>query len=147
LERPITSSTVSRKRSARSGDYMKKASMVLVCLITLALPTILIAQSAPHLDGLRMNAATPAGQEFVCAGTYTVAECQVQTGLLRAVLQKYDADNLGKWTWILIRSDDWAQLVSKLHLDPTSPAFSHLGYRQTFFDEALVLHKPSGSSN
>jgi hypothetical protein len=121
---------------------MKKMPMMLVCLLALALPRVLEAQSAPHLDGLRMRVDTPAGQEFFCVGRYTVAECQVQTGLLRAVLQKYDAEKLGRWTWVLIRSDDWRQLVSQLHLDPASPAFSHLEFRQTFFDEALLVHKP-----
>ena len=34
------------------------------------------------------------------------------------------------------------QIVSQLHLNPASPAFSHLGHRQTFFDEALLVLKP-----
>jgi hypothetical protein len=119
---------------------VKNLRLLLVCLF--ALPKVLEAQSDSHLNGLRMNAATPAGQEFFCAGTYTVPECQLQTAFLRAVLQKYEAEKLGKWTWILIRSDDWMRLVSQLHLDPASPAFSHLEYRQTFFDEALLVLKP-----
>ena len=57
-------------------------------------------------------------------------------------MRKYDAEKLGKWTWILVRSEDWKQLVTQLHVDPASPAFSHLGYRQTFFDEALLVLKP-----
>jgi hypothetical protein len=57
-------------------------------------------------------------------------------------LRKYDAEKLGKWTWILVRSEDCKQLVTQLHVDPASPAFSHLGYRQTFFDEALPVLKP-----
>jgi hypothetical protein len=121
---------------------MKKMPKLLVCLLVLAQYRVLGGQSASHLNGLRMRVATPAGQEFFCAGTYTVAECQVQTSFLRAVLQKYDAEKLGKWTWVLIRSDDWIQLVSQLHLDPASPAFSHLEYRQTFLDEALLVRKP-----
>lgn len=115
---------------------------LLVCLLVLAQCSVLEGRSASHLNGLRMRVATQAGQEFFCAGPYTVAECQVQTAFLRAVLQKYDAEKLGKWTWVLIRSDDWIQLVSQLHLDPASPAFSHLEHRQTFFDEALLVHKP-----
>jgi hypothetical protein len=57
-------------------------------------------------------------------------------------LRKYDAEKLGKWTWILVRSEDWKQLVTQLHVDPVSPAFSHLGYRQTFFDQASLVLKP-----
>jgi hypothetical protein len=86
--------------------------------------------------------ATPDGQEVFCVGPYSVAECEAQTALLEAVLRKYDVEKLGKWTWILVRSEDWMQIVSQLHLNPASPAFSHLGRRQTFFDEALLVLKP-----
>ena len=79
--------------------------------------------------------------EFFCVGPYSVPECETQAALLQAVLRKYDADRLGKWSWILIRSEDWKQIVSQLHLDPASPAFSHLEYHQTFFDEALLVLK------
>ena len=37
---------------------------------------------------------------------------------------------------------DWKQLVSRLHLNPASPAFSHLENRQTFLDEALIVFEP-----
>jgi hypothetical protein len=121
---------------------MKKMPALLVCLLALGLPGIVKAQSASHLNGLRVRPATPAGQEFFCVGAYSVPECEAQTVLLQAVLQKYDAEKLGKWTWILIRSEDWMQIVSQLHLNPASPAFSHLGYRQTSFDEALLVLKP-----
>ena len=121
---------------------MKKIPTLLVCLLALALPGVLKAQSASHLNGLKVRPATPAGQEFFCAGPYSVSECETQTAFLQAVLRKYDTEKLGKWTWILVRSEDWKQLVTQLHVDPASPAFSHLGYRQTFFDEALLVLKP-----
>jgi len=113
-----------------------------VSLLAIVLPTLLQAQSASHLNALRIEPATLAGQEFFCVGPYSAVECETQAALLRAVLRKYDADRLGKWSWIVIRSEDWKQLASQLHLDPASPAFSHLGYRQTFFDEALLVLKP-----
>ena len=121
---------------------MKKIPTLLVCLLVLALPGLLKAQSASHVNALRVRLATSAGQEFFCVGSYSVPACETQTAFLQAVLQKYDAERLGKWSWILIRSEDWKQFVSQLHLDPASPAFSHLGNRQTFFDEALLVFKP-----
>jgi hypothetical protein len=121
---------------------MKRIPTLLVSLLAFALPGLLKAQSASHLNALRVRPATPAGQEFFCVGPYSVPECETQAALLQAVLRKYDADRLGKWSWILIRSEDWKQIVSQLHLDPASPAFSHLEYRQTFFDEALLVLKP-----
>jgi hypothetical protein len=121
---------------------MKSIPTLLVCLLALGLPGFLEAQSASHLNGLRVRPATPAGQEFFCVGPYSVAECETQTAFLQAVLRRYDAEKLGKWTWILIRSEEWKQIASQLHLNPASPAFSHLEYRQTFFDEALLVLKP-----
>jgi len=33
-------------------------------------------------------------------------------------------------------------ILTDLHLDPNSPAFSHLEMRQTFFEEVLLVPKP-----
>jgi hypothetical protein len=121
---------------------MKKIATLPVCLLALALPRFLEAQSASHVNALRARSTTPAGQEFFCVGPYSVPECETQTALLRAVLRKYDAERLGKWSWILIRSEDWKQIVFQLHVNSASPAFSHLENRQTFFDEALLVLQP-----
>src|SRR4029077_14100150 len=141
-ERPLIVPTVPRTARSQSEGSMKKIATLPVCLLALALPRFLEAQSASHVNALRARSTTPAGQEFFCVGPYSVPECETQTALLQAVLRKYDADRLGKWSWILIRSEDWKQIVSQLHLDPASPACSHLEYRQTFFDEALLVLKP-----
>src|SRR5262249_33305827 len=121
---------------------MKKIPMLLVSLFATAVPGPLQAQSASHLNALRARLSTQAGQEFFCVGPYSVPECETQTAFLQAVLRKYDAERLGKWSWVLVRSEDWKQIVSQLHLDPASPAFSHLEYRQTFLDESLLVIKP-----
>jgi hypothetical protein len=121
---------------------MKKNLTLLVSSLAIVIPPLLQAQSASHLNALRIGRATPAGQEFFCVGPYSAVQCERQAALLQAVLRKYDAEKLGKWSWILVRSEDWKQIVSQLHLHPASPAFSHLGYRQTFFDEALLVLNP-----
>jgi hypothetical protein len=121
---------------------MRKFCRLVTSLLAIALPTLAEAQSDSHLNALRVGRVMPDGQEFFCVGPYSIPECATQAALLQAVLRKYDADKLGKWSWVVVRSEDWKQLVSRLHLDPTSPAFSHLGNRQTFFDEALFVLKP-----
>jgi hypothetical protein len=95
-----------------------------LCVLTLSLIPVLHAQSQPHLKALRAGSATPAGQEFFCVGPYSIQECKTQVAGLQAVLQRYDGEKLGKWTWILVRSQDWKQLTSQLHLNASSPAFS-----------------------
>jgi hypothetical protein len=121
---------------------VRKFCRLVAGLLAIALPTLIEAQSDSHLNALRVGRVTPNGQEFFCVGQYSIPECATQAALLRAVLGNYDADKLGKWSWVVVRSADWKQLASRLHLDPASPAFSHLGNRQTFFDEALLVLKP-----
>ena len=82
-----------------------------------------------------------AGQEFLCAGPYTRPECEKQIAILQRSLRRYAADGLGRWTWVVIGSDDWKSTLTRLHLDPSSPAFSQLERRQTFFEEALLVPK------
>jgi hypothetical protein len=121
---------------------MRKFCRLVTGLLAIALPTLIEAQSDSHLNALRVGRVMPGGQGFFCVGPYSLPECATQAALLQAVLRKYDADRLGKWNWVVVRSEDWKQFVSRLHLDPASPAFSHLGNRQTFFDEALFVLKP-----
>jgi len=78
----------------------------------------------------------------VCASPYTISECEKQLAKLRSALRRYRVEKLGQWTWILIRSEDWKQFLQQLHLDPNSPAFSHLEMRQTFLEEVLIVPKP-----
>ena len=121
---------------------MRKFCRLAAGLLAIAWPTLIEAQSDSHLNALRVGRVIPDGQEFFCVGPYSIPECATQAALLRAALRNYDADRLGKWSWVVVRSGDWKQLTSRLHLDPESPAFSHLGNRQTFFDEALLVLKP-----
>jgi hypothetical protein len=59
-------------------------------------------------------------------------------GGLEALLDRYGADRLGDWTWVLVKSDDWKELQRQHRMDPDSPAFTVLDRRETFFEEALV---------
>jgi hypothetical protein len=121
---------------------VRKFCKLVAGLLAIALPTVIEAQSDSHLNAVRVGRVMPDGEEFFCVGPYSIPECATQAALLRAALRNYDADRLGKWSWIVVRSEHWKQLVLRLHLDPASPAFSHLGNRQTFFDEALLVRKP-----
>jgi len=101
------------------------------CVLILSLIPVLHAQSQSHLKVLRAGSATPAGQEFFCVGPYSTEECKTQVAGLQAALQRYDGEKLGKWSWILVRSQDRNQLTSQLHLNASSPAFTQLEYRPT----------------
>jgi len=78
-------------------------------------------------------------QHFACNVGYTPRECQVAATVLRKALARYPVDALGKWTWVLVRTEDWKQLLSERKFDSDSPAFSYLPKRDTFLDGALVV--------
>ena len=84
---------------------------------------------------------TPA-QKFVCNTGYSQAKCDDQVLVLRKALANYPVAQLGNWTWILVRSEDWKAILRSRSLDPDSPAFTYYPKRETFFDEALVTRVP-----
>jgi hypothetical protein len=77
-------------------------------------------------------------QRFVCNGGYTQKECHEEVTVLRKALERYPVGQLGNWTWVLVRSEDWKALVGPRGLDPDSPAFTFPPKRETFVEQALV---------
>jgi hypothetical protein len=80
-------------------------------------------------------------QKFVCNTGYTQKECDDEMLVLRKALANYPVAQLGNWTWILVRSEDW-KAIKLAGLDPDSPAFTVFQKRETFFEEALVSQVP-----
>ena len=79
-----------------------------------------------------------AQQHFVCNIGYTPQECQVAITLLKKALAPYPAETLGEWKWVLVRTEDWKQILAVRGFDSDRPAFSYLPRRETFFDGSLV---------
>jgi len=69
-------------------------------------------------------------------------QCHRQMNALRPVLDKFHAEALGEWTWILVRSEDWRPLLRRVGGNPDSPAMTFLDERTTIFEEALVEPLP-----
>lgn len=93
----------------------------------------------------QLSGSRPCAQHFVCTG-YTLEKCLKVIPVLRKVLQKYPAHDLGEWTWILVRSEDWKRLVEPRGLNPDSPAFTYYDGKETFFEEALLTPVPARSA-
>jgi len=89
-----------------------------------------------------IRAAALSGQEFHCHTGYPLVECQTDILRLKSVLIRYPIETLGHWTWVLVRSEDWAPISRRLRLNPESPAFTALEPRETFLEEALFVHDP-----
>ena len=107
------------------------------------MPSSLVA-ALPSLSrtGAEPYRSAPA-QKFVCNTGYTQKECNDEMVLLRKGLANYRASDLGDWTWVLVRSENWKMILLALRLDPGVPALTVLDLRTTFFEEAL-LAGPSG---
>jgi hypothetical protein len=102
------------------------------------IPSFLVGAlaSQPRTAGEPIRSA-PA-QQFVCNTGYTQKQCDAEMVVLRKVLAKYPAAQLGTWTWVLVRSEDWKPILQSRGLHPDIPALSDLGQRTTFIEEALM---------
>jgi hypothetical protein len=114
----------------------------LVCSFSLLIAYTMEAQADYHLKIIRSKVTNDAKQTFLCAAPYTAADCEKQVVMLQTTLQRYKAEKLIRWTWVLVRSEDWKPILERVHMDPNSPAFSILERRQTFFEDALLVPKP-----
>ena len=81
-------------------------------------------------------------QQFVCNTGYRQKQCDEEMVVLRKALANYPVAQLGSWTWILVRSEDWKAILLPRGLDPHSPAFTFCPKRETFLEEALVTQVP-----
>lgn len=75
---------------------------------------------------------------YTCNIGYTPQECQVATTVLKKALARYPVEALGEWSWVLVRTEDWKQILSVRGFDTDRPAFSYLPERETFLDGSLV---------
>jgi hypothetical protein len=121
---------------------MKGTFCFFLCGVSVFLTYSVVAQADYHLNIIRSRVTNDARQTFLCAVPYTVADCEKQVVMLQTTLHRYQAEKLGQWTWVLVRSEDWKPILERVHMDPNSPAFSILERRQTFFEDALLVPNP-----
>jgi len=115
-------------------------SLILLTGILMVMPLVFSAYPlAAQTNGTASAQKQAPKQHFVCNVGYTPRECQVAMMVLRKTLERYDVEALGEWTWVLVRTEDWKQLLSERRFDPNHPAFSYLPKRETFLDGALVV--------
>ena len=102
---------------------------VLIITFFVSSPRLLAGETKPHDSRLH----------YACNVGYTPQECQVAMTVLRQALARYPVESLGEWTWVLVRSEDWKQILSVRGFDTNRPAFSYLPKRETFLDGSLVV--------
>jgi len=57
-------------------------------------------------------------QKFVCNTGYTLKQCHEEMAVLKKGLANYRASDLGEWTWVLVRSENWKFILLARGLDP-----------------------------
>ncbi len=106
------------------------------------LQVLLIAMPVlPQITFASPNDKTPV-QHFVCNVGYTLERCRHDVAVLERSLAKYPMAELGNWTWVLVRSEDWKAIHQARGLDPDSPAFTFYAKRETFIEEAILTEVP-----
>ena len=121
----------------------KLAIAVLASSVCVSIAPSQTRTSKPPVPEIKQASASPfARQRFVCNTGYSQEACKQQMPTLRAVLQKYPVVDLGEWTWVLVRSRDWKNLLTERSLNSNIPAITLLDKRITFFEEALVTDVP-----
>jgi len=111
-----------------------KMSLFVALLVTC--PGIALTQSETN-PGYSVISSGLSNQNFYCHTGYTLADCRQEIADLKTVLARYPAEELGPWTWVLVRSQDWIPISVLLGLKPESPAFTALDQRETFLEDAL----------
>jgi hypothetical protein len=103
-------------------------------------PLVAALSSQPRTGGQPYRSAPM--QKFVCNTGYSQKQCREDMVVLRKALANYPVAQLGNWTWILVRSENWKSILLPRGLDPDSPAFTFYPKRETFIEEALVTQVP-----
>jgi hypothetical protein len=117
---------------------MSGSRTVVACLVLiLGFASNVQTASGRNWPGQRDQPEALMEQQFYCNTGYTIEVCRAQLARLREVLATFDLRALQGWTWILVRSDDWKQILRRVGRDPDSPAFTVLEKRQIFLEEAL----------
>jgi len=81
--------------------------------------------------------------KYVCNSGFSQQACHQDLQALRGIVSHYQAEGLGEWTWIIVKSQDWKAILLLRGLDPDSPSFTILEKRQTFLEEALFSAIPA----
>jgi hypothetical protein len=117
----------------------RRLSLIVLTGILIVIPFVSAYPLPAQTNGPASAQKQNPKQHFVCNTGYTAQECQAATAALRKAQARYPVDALGEWTWVLVRTVDWKQILTDRKFDTNHPAFSYLPKRETFLDGALVV--------
>jgi hypothetical protein len=106
------------------------------------IPALLTIPSVPRPLPRPPSKPHSALQRFECEGKVTLETCKQEVLKLKPLLDKYGADQLGQWKWVLVSSQEWETVLARTGFSPSVPAFTAPDARLTFFDDALLSGSP-----
>ena len=118
-----------------------------VWLAPVALLVLMLGVVVPQLAGASPRPDRLATQHFFCHTGYQLNDCLTQIEVLKGVVARFPTETLGKWTWVLVRSQDWKPLTKMLGLNADSPAFTCLETKTTFIEKRWWPRCPGGPTN
>jgi hypothetical protein len=84
----------------------------------------------------------PNAIHFYCLEGYDVAKCKAHVLILRRELARYPIADLFSWSFFLVPSGIWEEMVRAAGAPAGTPAFTALHSRETFFRDALFSPTP-----
>jgi hypothetical protein len=113
---------------------MKASFLIVVLFAACAAQTQTLRVVPIHLEGTDPTAKSV---QFFCTQDYNRDECLQHALELRRVLMTYPLDRLGKWSFALVPSYKWKDLVRALGGSSHSPAFTIFEQRTTVMESSL----------
>src|SRR6185437_14040332 len=113
---------------------MKPGFLIAVLFAACAAQTQTLRVVPVHLEG---TGQTTKSIQFFCTQDYNRDECLQDALELRRVLMTYPLERLGMWSFALVPSYKWKDLVRSLGGSADSPAFTSFEQRTTVMESSL----------
>jgi len=123
------------KFGGTNGVTTMKASFLIVVLFAACAAQTQTLRVVPvHLEETDL---TSRSVQFFCTQDYNRDECHQHARELRRVLVTYPLERLGTWSFALVPSDKWRDLIRAIGGPPYSPAFTIFEQRTTVMESSL----------
>ena len=113
---------------------MKSSFLIAVLFAACAAQTQTLRVVPVHLEG---TGQTTESVQFFCTQDYNRDECHQHALELRRALMTYPLERLGMWSFVLVPSHKWKDLVRAVGGSTDSPAFTIFEQRTTVMESSL----------
>ena len=113
---------------------MKASLLIAILFAACAAQTQTLRVVPVHLEGTGQTAKSV---QFFCTQDYNRDECHQHALELRRALMTYPLQRLGNWSFVLVPSYKWNDLVRALGGSTHSPAFTIFEQRTTVMESSL----------